>query len=385
MNFNGVKLFNIECDDTNINSGSNIVLFNSELDKIICGDSSEELKKIEDESVDCCITSPPYYGLRDYGTATWVGGDPNCPHYRVNKIRGDNTLTGHKTMMLSGNAVGDSIYKKVCPICGAVRVDNQIGLEETPDEYIQKLVVVFREIKRVLKPQGTLWVNIGDSYASKVSNNRNFIENDGRGSNNDLITEHNFTNTDIKPKDLIGIPWMLAFALRADGWYLRQDIIWSKPNPMPESVKDRCTKSHEYVFLLTKSSDYYFNADSIKTMSKKNSIERSRYGLKTARDEGMNGSWDVDVMGDRFVPTLSNRRDVWSIPVANYKEAHFATYPEELVELCLSAGCPEYGTVIDPFFGSGTTGVVALKQRKHFIGIELNSKYIELAKKRLIV
>lgn len=207
---------------------------------ILQGDCLDVLKTLDDNSVDCIVTSPPYYGLRDYGTGEWVGGDPNCPHYRTSKYSKD-TATGHKSMMEQGEAVGDAIYKTVCPLCGAVRVDKQIGLEESPEEFINKLKNVFRECRRVLKDDGTLWVNIGDSYNNSTQSKTKCA----------------------KHKDLLGIPWMLAFALRNDGWYLRQDIIWHKPNPMPESVQDRCTKAHEYIFLLSKNPHYYFDHDAM--------------------------------------------------------------------------------------------------------------------------
>lgn len=226
-------------------------------DCILHGNCIETLKTIPDESVDCCITSPPYYGLRDYGTGEWIGGDPNCPHRRMSKFS-EKTTTGHKQEELIGN-VGDAIYKSVCPLCGAVREDKQIGLEESPEEYIDRLVSVFREVKRILKPEGTLWVNIGDSYNGNKTGNTEI--NKHKGAVTDSFKKKLWDGA--KCKDLIGIPWLLAFALRNDGWYLRQDIIWHKPNPMPESVKDRCTKSHEYIFLLSKSPKYYFDYEAI--------------------------------------------------------------------------------------------------------------------------
>lgn len=239
--------------------------------KILQGDCIDKLKELPDESVNCVVTSPPYYGLRDYGTGEWVGGDPNCPHRRTSKYS-DKTITGHAQEELQGN-VGDAIYKTVCPLCGAVRVDRQIGLEETPEEYIERLVAVFHEVKRVLKDDGTLWLNIGDSYWGSGSRGYDFtgkmteasqIQEGSKGTINLSNIPKLVGNYEgIKNKDLIGIPWMLAFALRADGWYLRQDIIWHKPNPMPESVKDRCTKSHEYIFLLSKKPKYYFDYEAI--------------------------------------------------------------------------------------------------------------------------
>ena len=251
---------------------------------------------------------------------------------------------------------GDAIYKTVCPLCGAVREDKQIGLEETPHEYIQKLVQVFHEVKRVLKDDGTLWLNIGDSYC--VTGSKGDYKDpkyaEGRNGQSVSLTQK---IEGYKSKDLIGIPWMLAFALREDGWYLRQDIIWAKPNPMPESVKDRCTKSHEYVFLLSKSPKYFFDYRAIQEESISNA-------------------------GDTTPSEMRNKRDVWMIPVQPTKEAHFATYPEKLVEPCLLAGYPEGGTVLDPFFGSGTTGRVATRFGRNYIGIELNPEYIEIINKR---
>lgn len=365
--------------------------------EIIEGDSLESLKSIPDGSVNCCITSPPYYGLRDYGTGRWIGGDPNCPHRRLSKYS-EKTITGHAQKELAGN-VGDAIYKTVCPLCGAVRVDKQIGLEETPAEYIDKLVNVFREVKRVLKEDGTLWVNIGDSYANTNSNNRNFIDEGGRGGNNPNIATRTLPD-DIKPKDLIGIPWMLAFALRNDGWYLRQDIIWHKPNPMPESVSDRCTKSHEYIFLLSKNSSYYFDSEAIEEPA--NYDGRSDTLLKGS-NKYSDGSYMQNQNGQPFaggvherwkfkqfdnsekdaVYAVRHKRDVWTVSTKPYKGAHFATYPEELIEPMVLAGCPVDGVILDPFSGSGTTGVVALRHKRKYIGIELNHKYVKLSIKRI--
>lgn len=366
---------------------------------ILTGNAKDKLKELEDNSVQCCVTSPSYYGLRDYGTGKWLGGDPNCKHYRTSKYSA-NDCTGHKAMGDAGQAVGDAIYKSVCPLCGAVRVDEQIGLEETPEEYVERLVEVFREVKRVLKDDGTLWINIGDSYVSNISNNRNFIYDDGRGGNQSIIAEHVLSD-EYKQKDLYGIPWMLAFALRKDGWYLRQDIIWAKTNPMPESVKDRCVKSHEYIFLLSKSSQYKFNYEAIReeAISKESralEIERNRlfgdekYLCSSGIKFGGNKYGDSDdshfqtYSGNEYVPTgMRTKRDVWSVSVSTYKDAHFATYPEELVLPCILAGTDENDIVLDPFNGSGTTGVVALKQKRKYIGVDLNEEYVELASNRL--
>lgn len=337
--------------------------------QILQGDCLEVLKILPDESVDCCITSPPYYALRDYGTGEWVGGDPNCPHKRMSKYSPD-TITGHNQEELVGN-VGDAIYKKVCPLCGAVRVDKQIGLEETPEEYIRKLTDVFHEVKRVLKKDGTLWLNIGDSYWGSGSRGYDFtgklteaskLQSGSQGTINLSNVPKLIGNGEYKNKDLIGIPWMLAFSLRADGWYLRQDIIWHKPNPMPESVKDRCTKSHEYIFLLSKSPQYYFDAEAISEPITESTVKRLTQDIDNQEGSytpskangkmkavhskfGGNKYGDNDdpkyaiYSGNEYVPNgKRNKRDVWDICVQPTKEAHFATFPEKLVEPCILAG-----------------------------------------------
>ena len=340
---------------------------------IIQGDCLEKLKELPDGIVDCCVTSPPYYGLRDYGTGQWVGGDESCPHRRISK-RSDKTITGHKQKELEGN-VGDAIYKNVCPLCGAVRVDKQIGLEETPDEYIDKLVDVFREVKRVLKDDGTLWLNIADTY------------NGNKKGNTDIHKHGNVVSDSFekklwdgaKNKDLIGIPWMLAFALRADGWYLRQDIIWEKPNPLPESVKDRCTKSHEYIFLMSKNPIYYFDYEAIledTVTYDKNIRDRDNTKLNNTPGRTKMGGLKRNNYNKR------HKRDVWKVSTQPNREAHFATFPEELIKPCILAGSRSGGIVLDPFFGSGTTGRVATTLGRDYIGIELNPEYIDIANKR---
>jgi DNA modification methylase len=337
-----------------------------------------------------CVTSPPYYGLRDYGTGKWIGGDPKCPHRRLSKFSG-KTITGHKQSELIGN-VGDAIYKTICPLCGAVREDKQIGLEETPEDYVRRLVDVFREVRRVLKDDGTLWINIGDSYWGSGSRGYDFtgkfseaskIQANSKGT----IALQNIpklvgtTDTGIKNKDLIGIPWMLAFALREDGWYLRQDIIWHKPNPMPESVKDRCTKSHEYVFLLSKKPHYYFDYKAIQEESVCKDDPRAGKGhinYDGKYSEASDGHQQAFVK----ITEVRNKRDVWSVTVKANREAHFATYPEDLIEPCIKAGSRVDGIVLDPFFGSGTTGIVAERLNRRWLGIELNPEYVDIAKRR---
>ena len=348
----------------------------NEYNKILQGDVIERLKDINDNTIQCVVTSPPYWGLRDYGTATWIGGDKDCNHFRDNHVSNSCT-TGHNNSQKSGG-VADSIYKSVCKKCGAIREDEQLGLEETPEEYVENMVNVFREVKRTLKDDGTLWLNLGDSYSSggrSTTTNQTL-----RGNNNYGVTRPK-PSENIKPKDLIGIPWRVAFALQQDGWYLRQDIIWHKPNPMPESVTDRCTKSHEYIFLLTKSANYYYNAESIK--------EPAQNWGTTDRSNFRNGTKDKLLIHNglkdgNFAELGRNKRSVWKITTKPYKDAHFATFPEELPTLCIKAGSRKNDIVLDPFFGSGTTGFVAQRLYRKWIGIELNPDYIKIANKRFV-
>jgi len=286
------------------------------------------------------------YGLRDYGTAKWEGGDPNCDHNPQKPDGGDRS---DRTLPLGRGGV----YQTVCGKCGAIRIDEQIGLEQTPDEYIANLVEVFRECKRILRDDGTLWVNIGDSYNGSAPNQSGQNGyNDGR-ENRDKRYSTGGVNG-LKPKDLIGIPWMLAFALRADGWYLRQDIIWAKPNPMPESVKDRCTKSHEYIFLLSKSARYYYDNDAVREPLAASTLNDIRIDCmsgrpnKKAHELVKNGTHGSGGIGD---PTKKrselinlagrNKRDVWTVTTKPYKGAHYATFNPELIKPCILAGAPE--------------------------------------------
>lgn len=320
--------------------------------KILVGNNIDRLREMEDGSVRTVVTSPPYWGLRDYGTGTWVGGDSDCTHRRESK-KSDTTITGHKnfTEMLG---VGDAIYKTSCQRCGAVRQDDQLGLEETVSEYVQKLVELFREVRRVLADDGTIWMNLGDTY--------------------------------LPSKDLAGVPWRVAMGLQDDGWCLRQDIIWSKPNPMPESVKDRCTKSHEYIFMLTKQSKYFFDHEAIREPIAESSRERleqnideQRGSVRAHAGDKTNGTMKA-VGGD---DGLRSRRSVWSVPTALYKEAHFAVYPPALIAPCILAGSEPGDTVLDPFSGSGTTGVVALLNQRNYVGLELNPEYADISEYRL--
>lgn len=354
-----------------------------ELNKIYNQDCLTGMQQLSDQSVHCCVTSPPYWGLRDYG------------------------------------------------------VDGQHGLEETPEAFIARQIEVFREVRRVLRDDGTLWVNIGDSYANNARKRTvdQVIGGTITGKDHHIACKDqiNKVTGDLKRKDLVGIPWMLAFALRADGWYLRQDIIWSKPNPMPESCNDRCTKSHEYIFLLSKHETYYYNAAAIATAYKDKTYTTYKADRKGngdgsglvsaenwARDvkirkpkqwkmpdgwdtsegthgnihragrqrghkrphQGFNSDWDQRTKEEQQFEG-ANKRSVWTMATKPFKEAHFATFPEELPYTCILAGCPENGVVLDPYMGAGTTALVARKTNRNFIGFELNPEYLAIAENRL--
>lgn len=301
---------------------------------ILYGDCREKLAEIKNGTANTCVTSPPYYGLRDYG------------------------------------------------------VNGQIGLEQSPEEYVQQMVEVFREVKRVLADDGTLWLNLGDSFYPHGGSrgNKTPAGDTLKGRDNLYQPAPKLKNSlGIKGKDLIGIPWMVAFALRADGWYLRSDIIWSKPNCMPESVTDRPTKAHEYLFLLSKHERYYYDHEAIKEPVVQSTVLRLAQNIENQQgSERANGgdktNGNMKAVGDG---SERNKRSVWTVPTANFSEAHFATFPEKLIEPCILAGCPIGGIVLDPFFGAGTTGLVAIQNDRNYIGIELNPEYIEIAKRRL--
>tara|TARA_A100001515_G_scaffold29988_1_gene23414 strand:+ start:8872 stop:9948 length:1077 start_codon:yes stop_codon:yes gene_type:complete len=340
------------------------------------GDCLEVLKTLPKNHFDTVVTSPPYYGLRDYNTGTWVGGDPNCPHKRLTKISKD-TATGHANMYDHGDVVGDAIYRQKCPICGAERQDSQIGLELTPQDYVRRLVEVFRGVRDTLKEDGTVWLNLGDTYHNYRADGLNVKQTLHKDKHDQPEVSPNRANKiqGLKEKDLMGIPWRVAFALQEDGWYLRQDIIWHKPNPMPESVKDRCTKAHEYIFLLSKNSHYYFDHEAIQEEATYKDVMR---GGSTNRYEQNNFG------GDNKMYDTRNKRSVWTINTRPYKEAHFAVFPTDLIEPCIKAGCPKDGHVLDPFGGSGTTGLVADRLNRNATIIELNKDYVEIAEDRLM-
>lgn len=339
--------------------------------QILTGDVRERLRDLEPSSVQCCVTSPPYFGLRDYG------------------------------------------------------VEGQMGLEDTPEQFVAAMTAVFEDVRRVLRKDGTCWVNMGDAYAGSWGAQSRRPNHEDRSSAMRGISRLQIAaapqlqtrtgsippGSGLKAKDLMGVPWMLAFALRAAGWYLRSDIVWSKPNPMPESVQDRPTKAHEYIFLLSKSAKYYYNADAIRepySLSTLSEFKQAYTGEATKdyaaagvqnpsaikkritdkqrghgrRHAGFNDRWD-DMPKDEQQMGGANKRSVWTIATQPYPDAHFATFPEALVEPCILAGSKPGDLILDPFAGSGTTGAVAVRLQRNFVGIELNPAYVELARKRI--
>lgn len=356
---------------------------------------------LADNSVQVCVTSPPYWGLRDYGTATWEGGDQGCDHKPGGESRVGRTTLGGGTATAGHQQEG---YRGACPKCGAVRIDAQLGLEPTPDEYVVNLVAVFREVRRVLRADGVCWLNIGDSYAS----GKGTCHNPGGGEDSlaqyrkaagahplDRGNKSTLAAIGLKPKDLCGIPWRVAFALQADGWWLRSDIIWAKPNPMPESVKDRPTRSHEYLFLFTKSARYYYDAQAIAEPAQPFHVcgPNSRANVDRTVEHGTRKQ---DAIGKGTYPGFNeryrdnpvatrNKRDVWTISAKPFNGAHFATMPPDLVEPCILAGSRPGDVVLDPFAGAGTVALVAARLNRRSVSVELNLDYIALAWERLSV
>jgi DNA modification methylase len=333
------------------------------------------------------LRRPPisYFGLRDYGTAEWEGGDPGCGHEPpqewIDHNFNANSAFGKGAVTQSAAAKGRWYMADGSCRCGARRIDRQLGLEPTPAEYVAALVGVMREVRRVLRDDGTLWLNLGDSYAGSV-NTGGTASIQGNAKRIGAMNNHRRDiPVGLKPKNLIGIPWRVAFALQADGWYLRSDIIWAKPNPMPESVTDRPTKAHEYVFMLSKRERYYFDADAIalegrwQRRSRNPSADRNDgHGNDGA---GANYAAKVNPNGTR------NARTVWNIATQPYPQSHFATFPEELARRCIMAGCPVGGIVLDPFAGSGTVGAVAVGNGRSAVLCELNPDYTEMARQRI--
>ena len=356
---------------------------------LLQGDCRNVLATLPDESVQCCITSPPYWGLRDYRTASWEGGDQNCDHVAdqsKTKKFGNDAINEDRPSREETKTAG-YYFDKVCGKCGATRIDAQLGLEQSPEEYVDNLVEVFREVRRVLRDDGTLWLNLGDSYTSGNRADRDpaLVSSSSGLTNRSNGLDRARTPVGLKPKDLVGIPWRVAFALQADGWYLRQDIIWHKPNPMPESVTDRCTKAHEYIFLLTKSARYYYDNEAVKEPSI--CTDDPRFGGPRIKYDGKTGlTASPDFQGQRSAVTIRetrNKRSVWTVTTKPFKGAHFATFPPDLIEPCILAGSAADTLVLDPFSGAGTTGVVSVQHGRRYIGIELNPDYLEMSRKRI--
>jgi len=441
--------------------------------KILHGNVFDKVKELNDNSINCVVTSPPYWGLRDYGTATYKGGDSNCKHTIT-----DGIVDNKNNKLIE--RPDRSSDKKNCVKCGAIRIDDQLGLEPTYQEHIKNIVNLFKEIKPKLKDSATIWLNYGDSYATTINGRKaKDVKNDDR-----MFVDKPFSTIQgsIKPKDLVMIPNRIAIALQDDGWWIRSEIIWHKPNPMPESVRDRPTSAHEKIWLITKSKKYYYDADSIREPLASTSLTRLNQDIKnqkgsTRGNGGMksngnmkavrpyrvldadqrpefvetrdlpehnelreylslnrknknitideiekhfgnqaghhwfekNGSYpskddwiklkkllNFDDTYDKQLTTINfksglkqnhplgrNKRNVWTITTKPCKEAHFATFPKDLIEPCIKAGCPEGGIVLDPFGGSGTTGIVASQNNRNAILIELNKDYIDIANKRI--
>ena len=398
--------------------------------RILIGHVLDRLRELPPESVHCVVTSPPYFGLRDYGIEPQIwGGELDCEHawqdasWRAERWGAhDDDAPGPKQRTNGGSLRhrGQVHDQALCARCGAWR--GSLGLEPTPALYVEHIVEVFREVRRVLRSDGTLWLNLGDSYAgSWGAQGRRVYDSDNSSWHGSQIKNHpkrarrtgSILQDGLKPKDLIGIPWRVAFALQADGWWLRQDIIWAKPNPMPESVQDRCTKAHEYLFLLSKNDRYHYDGDAVREASigtEPGDIDggpqrhpdgsnanlgrnyrrpNSPQSIDSPHGQGFTRRARGGVYIDRNsgnVPNESfsrNRRSVWSISTEPFPEAHFATFPTGLVEPCILAGCPKDGTALDPFSGAGTTGLVADRLRRDAILIELNPDYAEMARRRI--
>lgn len=403
------------------------------LNQVVCKSAIDLLKDLPDQSVHCIITSPPYFGLRDYGTAKWEGGDPNCEHRVGNQVED----TKAKGAIVSG--VRPGVDASTCILCGAKRIDDQIGLEQTPEQYVDRLVEIFHEAKRVLRNDGILWLNLGDSFSSGKQGRDDSDRNQRlRGDKTDELEGNIYVNksrrvpSGYKPKDLLGIPFRVAFALQSDGWYWRSTIPWVKRNAMPESVKDRPTSGIEYVFMFSKSQKYYYDYSAVQRPLAESSLSRiildsvenlatgirfggnksDGYGNKiysgkkwiadkTRRYRNTDAFYDsLDILIEETQEYLDHLRKVkenrgvlcdeegeiiaLDIPTRSFKAAHFATFPTTLVEPLLIAGCPAGGIVLDFFSGAGTIGLVAVQSGRQFICGDLNPEYVEMAQKRIL-
>jgi DNA modification methylase len=426
---------------------------------IINGDCLERLREIPDGSVQCCVTSPPYWGLRSYGVppTAWpppdnealarlyapgeaceghVWGDAmprpgtesrngegggscfegredkaaiNAAMTRAPRKRSPSDIKDPNSKQATSRASAwdsDASGGQYCQRCGAWL--GCYGLEPTPELYVWHTVLIFREVRRVLREDGTLWLNLGDSYVGGKgqSGSKGAEHQAKRNESGESLNKAHQTlggpkdtkptdsrammrQSGLKPKDLVGVPWRVAFALQADGWWLRQDIIWAKPNPMPESVTDRCTKAHEYIFLMSKAASYYYDHEAVREPVAEVSIARSKYGWNCDRPSTKNASMGgggihTEKMGTRFVnPAGRNKRSVWTVATQPYRGAHYAVFPPKLITPCILAGCPAGGVALDPFIGSGTTGMVCVQHGRRYLGIELKPDHVEQAYGRI--
>jgi DNA modification methylase len=355
------------------------------------GDALEQLTLMQTGSVQCAVTSPPYFGLRDYGTGRWEGGAEDCDH---STARLQNEISDKRGLGGGKGAVGRGV-RNAC-VCGAIRVDEQLGLESSPAEYVARMVAVFAEVRRVLASDGVLWLNLGDSYQSHDPGGWRQGEhlNPGgrqaaKGSGRNRAGTH---DPGIAPKNLLGMPWRTAFALQDDGWILRNAVVWAKPNAMPESVTDRLSTRYELVFLFSKSRRYWFDLDAIREPHEATSIYQQEVARRRPMASGKAGTAVVPgsaaqhgfAAGRRELNQSGrNPGDVWAISTTQFTGAHFACMPPALAERCIKAGCPAGGTVLDPFVGSGTTLAAARKLGRKSVGIELNPDYIELIRARI--
>jgi DNA modification methylase len=352
--------------------------------RVLLGDARERLSEFDADSAQCLVTSPPFWNLRDYGTGEWHGGSPDCDHKRPAGSLGG--LNGFQDHWISAEATAKKVegygrvsYAGACGRCGATRLDSQIGLEETPEEWVESLVDVMRAARRVLRPDGVAWIEVGDTYADRAST----AEKGASTLSRPVPRKTNALVNGRKAKDLVGAPWMLAFALRADGWYLRSDTIWHRPNPMPESVTDRPTKAHSYVFLLSRSDRYFYDADAIREPNQPDGRRATKIagnGAGVTTHENYANRVDAERWPN---PLGANARSVWSIPPQSSAIEHFAMMPEALAARCIAAGSRVGDVVLDPFMGSGTTALVARRMGRLAIGCELSADFLALSYERL--
>lgn len=395
------------------------------LDKTHVGDCRDIMKRMiaDGVKVQMVCTSPPYWGLRDYGTGEWEGGAAGCDHAR--QLGGTQSSTlNHWNNGLNAETIGEKVtsygrasYRDRCGKCGARRVDRQLGLERTPMRYVARMRSVFRLVWDLLADDGTLWLNMGDSYNSPRPNggagttstiNGQRTQEEFRKASRVMKSRMKQPDVDgpnrrmqrgLKEKDLVGMPWALAFALRADGWYLRSDVIWHKPNPMPESISDRPTKAHEYLFLLSKKARYYYDADAIKEPASSNTHARgngvnpkaktpSGWDTRDGDHRNRTGRYPRARQNESFSAAVNevvpdrNKRSVWSVQTQAFPGAHFATFPEKLIEPCILAGSRPGDVVFDPFMGAGTVAAVATRLGRRWLGAELNRDYVALQSDR---